>query len=289
MHIPQIPCAFRAGWALLHARVRPRGCPFRANAPKSGKSGSMKCGAAILLAFAVAAETDDAHCGYAADAWRITPAEQTGNMGDAWTLRELHVYEDSECEGDPIQATSVFSKPSYPSKINIADGDTGSFWQANCGRTGNGCAAYGPHVGFYTATNTTARCVKLYQCSGTGCAPSIALQYMINGGDWTTAIVFDAKHGAFEDYPIHFPCPTTPPTPGPGSSGGSGRSGANAASAGLIAGVVVGAAVILLVLLAGYFILKNRRAAPLPMKASDYSADELRQAKPPREAPAVAV
>ena len=77
-------CAFRAGWALLHALREPqgrRGCPC-ANAPKSGKSGSMKCGAAILLAFAVAAETDDTHCGYAADAWRITPAEQTGNMGD---------------------------------------------------------------------------------------------------------------------------------------------------------------------------------------------------------------
>ena len=249
----------------------------------------MRCGAAILLASTVGAETDDAHCGYAADAWRITPAEQTGNMGDAWTLRELHVYEDSECEGDPIQATSVFSKPSLPSKKDIVDGDAGSFWQANCGGSGNGCAAYGPHIGFYTATNTTARCVKLYQCSGTGCAPSIALQYMINGGDWTTAIVFDAKHGAFEDYPIHFPCPTTPPTPSPGSSGGSGRSGANAASAGLIAGVVVGAAVVLLVLLAGYFILKNRRAAPLPMKASDYSADELRQAKPPREGAAAAV
>ena len=37
-------------------------------------------------------------------------------MGDAWTVRELHVYEDSECEGDPVQATSVFSKPSLPSK-----------------------------------------------------------------------------------------------------------------------------------------------------------------------------
>ena len=46
---------------------------------------------------------------------------------------------------------------------------------------------------------------------------------------------------------------------------------------------------VLLVLLAGYFILKNRRAAPLPMKASDYSADKLRQAKPPREAPVAAV
>ena len=274
------------GWAFLHARVPQgrRGCPF-ANAPKNGKSGSMKCG--VLLAFTVAAETDDAHCGYAADAWRITPAEQTGNMGDGWTVRELHVYEDSECEGDPIQATSVFSKPSYPSKKDIVDGDAGSFWQANCGHSGDGCAAYGPHVGFYTATNTTARCLKLYQCSGTGCAPSIALQYMINGGDWTTAIVFDANHGAFANYPIHFPCPTTPPTPGPESSGGG--SSANAASAGLIAGVVVGATVVLLVLLAGYFILKNRRAAPLPMKASDYSADELRQAKPPREAPAVAV
>ena len=283
------PCAFRAGWALLHARVRPRGCPFRANAPKSGKSGSMQCGAAILLAFTVAAKTDDAHCGYAADAWRITPAEQTGNMGSLWTVRELHVYDDSECEGDPIQATSVFSKPSYPSKKDIVDGDAGSFWQANCGYSGDGCAAYGPHVGFYTATNTTARCVKLYQCAGTGCAPSIALQYMINGGDWTTAIVFDAKHGAFKDYPIHFPCPTTPPTPGPGSSGGSGRSGANAASAGLIAGVVVGGAVVLLVLLAGYFFLKNRRAAPLPMKAFDYSADELRPAKPPRKGAAAAV
>jgi len=112
---------------------------------------------------------------------------------------------------------------------------------------------------------------------------------MINGGDWTTAIIFDATHGAFEDYPIHFPCPTTPPTPGPGSSPGSGSSGANTASAGLIAGVVVGAAVVLLVLLAGYFILKNRRAAPLPMQASDYSADELRPAKPPREGAAAAV
>ncbi len=82
----------------------------------------MKCGAAILLAFVVAAETDDAHCGYAADAWRITPAEQTGNMGDSWTVRELHVYEDSECEGDPIQATSVFSKPSKPDRSDIVDG-----------------------------------------------------------------------------------------------------------------------------------------------------------------------
>ena len=248
----------------------------------------MRCGAAILLASTVGAETDDAHCGYAADAWRITPAEQTGNMGDSWTVRELHVYEDSECEGDPIQATSVFSKPSKPDRSDIVDGDSGSWWQANCGYSGDGCAAYDPHVGFYTATNTTARWVKLYQCSGTGCAPSIALQYMINGGDWTTAIIFDAKHGAFEDYPIHFPCPTTPPTLGPESSP-SGSSGANAASAGLIAGVVVGAAVVLLVLLAGYSILKNRRAAPLPMKASDYSADELRPAKPPREGAAAAV
>ena len=46
---------------------------------------------------------------------------------------------------------------------------------------------------------------------------------------------------------------------------------------------------VLLVLLAGYSILKNRRAAPLPMKASDYSADELRPAKPPREGAAAAV
>ena len=88
---------------------------------------------------------------------------------------------------------------------------------------------------------------------------------MINGGDWTTAIIFDAKHGAFEDYPIHFPCPTTPPTPGPESSpGGSG--GANAPSAGHHRRGRR-SCVILLVLLAGYFILKNV-AAPLPMKAS---------------------
>ena len=282
-----IPCGLGPFACTRWRPSRPERLPI-ANAPKNGKSGSMKCGAAILLAFAVAAETDDAHCGYAADAWRITPAEQTGNMGDSWTVRELHVYEDSDCEGDPIQVTSVFSKPSKPDRSDIVDGDTGSWWQANCGRTGDGCAAYGPHVGFYTATNTTARCVKLYQCSGTGCAPSIALQYMINGGDWTTAIIFDAKHGAFEDYPIHFPCPTTPPTLGPESSP-SGSSDANAASAGLITGVVVGAAVVLLVLLAGYFILKNRHAAPLPMKASDYSADELRPAKPPREGAAAAV
>ena len=95
-----------------------------------------------------------------------------------------------------------------------------------------------------------------------------------SGGDWTTAIIFDAKHGAFEDYPIHFPCPTTPPTPGPESSP-SGSSDANAASAGLIAGVVVGAAVVLLVLLAGYFILKNRRAAPLPMMSGGVGFGEL--------------
>ena len=45
-------------------------------------------------------------------------------MGDSWTVRELHVYEDSECEGDPIQVTSVFSKPSKPDRSDIVDGDT---------------------------------------------------------------------------------------------------------------------------------------------------------------------
>jgi len=82
--------------ALSETGEPPRGCPSAQNAPKSSRFGSMKCGAAIMLAFTVAAETDDAHCGYAADAWRITPAEQTGNMGDSWTVRELHVYDDSE-------------------------------------------------------------------------------------------------------------------------------------------------------------------------------------------------
>ena len=98
----------------------------------------MQCGAAILLAFTVAAETDDAHCGYAADAWRITPAEQTGNMGDAWTIRELHVYEDSECEGDPIQATSVFSEPSKPDRSERPLGECflSSASDVLCGRLG---------------------------------------------------------------------------------------------------------------------------------------------------------
>ena len=79
-------------------------------------------------------------------------------MGDRWTVREFHVYEDPGCAGDPLQVDTVFSEPDSSSKNSVVDGDGDSYWQADC----DNCAAYGPYVGFSTATQATGQCIKLY-------------------------------------------------------------------------------------------------------------------------------
>ena len=244
-----------------------------------------QCGPIVLLlavADAYDAIVDDATCGHVTDAWRVTPVSLLG-IADYWTVREFHVYEHHECAGDPLEAAAVFSTPDLPAKMKVVDGDKSSWWQPTCDEMDDECD---PSIGFSTAAPATGRCLRFLQCHldtqyevWLGCAPSLALQYRTDSGNWSTAIVLEdhdafsgTSDGTFEDHPIHFPCPTVQSTPGPQRSTG----GADAVPAALVAGLVAAAALLCIALLAGYLFFVSRRV----VSAKPSQAQPSRQAAP---------
>ena len=251
------------------------------------------CGSIVLL-LAVAGADHDATCGYVADAWRIAPLSLLG-IADYWTVREFYVYEDHHCAGNPLEAATVFSTPDLPAKMKVVDGDESSWWQPTCDEMDDEC---NPSIGFSTAAPAMGRCLRVLQCHldtqyevWLGCAPSLALQYRIDDGNWTTAIVLEdhdafsgTSDGTFEDHQIHFPCPTVQPTPGPKEN--SGR--VDALPVALVTGLVAAAAALLcLALLAGYLFLASRRVAPASKPPEARPSQRTAPMKPPRRGRAV--
>jgi len=198
-----------------------------------------------------------------AEGWRLTTNKPTGDMDGEWTIREFQLYTTPDCSGKKIP--NVGTIPS--GAADIADGDTGSWW-LGC----NPCHPHKEYVGLHTAL-TAVRCLKLWQCARTGCAPELLLQ-ACSGGPCTSRNGVDAEAGGtwkdvqvfktvgpsawttvkLEDQrpsPPPSPLMPPPPSPPPSSPPPSLPSVAeDKLSAGAVAGISAGGAVLVVLVLA---------------------------------------
>ena len=181
--------------------------------------------------------------------WRLTPSVPTGDMGDGWTVREVQFYERSDCGGDPIPHASTIPAQATA----IVDGRTDSSYEG-C----NPCDPHQEYVGYRTATPTVARCLKIFQCYGSGCVPFLLVQaeadgqwldvmtFKARGADKWTIVELDIRPPNLPPPPPLPPPPSSPPAP-PGGSSGEASQGL---SVGAIAGIAAGGSIGLFLVLA---------------------------------------
>jgi hypothetical protein len=154
-------------------------------------------------------------------AWRITPATDTGDMGDSWTVRELQVFQSPTCSGNNIAASSTIA--SAGDAYVIIDGEPawgstgGSFWTGS-----NPVTARSEYVGFVARSPRHGSCARVMQCSSTGCAPRLVLQARHGTDNWVDVVTFDTVQGAWTEVtwtspplPPAAPAPVEPPPPTP--------------------------------------------------------------------------
>ena len=219
-------------------------------------------------------------------AWRITNAKEYTNQY-SWYVRELEVYASPNCSGKPIPPWKPLGSISTSQQKFIMDGDPETAWATNT--FGDRFAPRAHYVGFQVrkADAVQGNCVKLNQGTlhgGTsGIVPDVLLQEKVNGVWFDVTTFRDTATAAEFHTPVTFaarpprppwppapppnpssppevpPPPATPPTPPP-PAGGQGEG----LSAGAIAGIAAGGAILLVLVLAAagisvYFCRKMNR------------------------------
>ena len=203
-------------------------------------------------------------------AWRITPSRDTGDMGDAWTVREFQVYPTADCSGPPLcpsgRGTLCITISKDASNTNnrqrIIDGNPkypnteGDFWRGFHWRMD----AFQDWVGFQlkvSATPAFGQCARVMQCARSGCAPQLMIQSRAGGAEAPWVDIFDfptAGDGEWTQirwtnspFPPALPPPTPPPTPTApqtnATAGAAQSTNDQGLSVGTIAGIAVGGAV----------------------------------------------
>lgn len=145
-------------------------------------------------------------------AWRVLPGSATGDMGDFWTVRELQAFTSADCTGSPIGISSSLSSPSggttYANDALAFDGLTATLWQGDC----RSCSALGAYIGFVPADiSLQVQCLGVWQCTSTGCAPTLQVQYSFSGAPYTwinaAPAAASAGGGAFTYISVTYPSP----------------------------------------------------------------------------------